>query len=212
MANKRQAKKRRKQAASPKINQTVNQLLNIDIADFNKLNEQQMRQAVQTLASAANKRIKTLKKRDMRTPALDALYRSGTGKFSTRGLDLNGLRREYAKAKTFLSAQSSTIRGYKNELKKTQTELANYGVNVDTNQLSDLFRVYAELSRNDKTIADREMKYQILQAIADEMNDTPTYEIDQLISRMQERIQTRYEESEALMNEFDGVSGFFELE
>lgn len=212
MSNKRQAKKRRKQAPSPKINQTVNQLLNIDIADFNKLNEQQMRQAVQTLASAANKRIKRLKKRDMRTPALDALYRSGTGKFSTRGLDLNGLRREYAKAKTFLSAQSSTVRGYQTELKKTQNELANYGVNVDTRQLSDLFRVYAELSRNDKTIADREMKYQILQAIADEMNDTPTYEIDQLISRMQERIQTRYEESEVLMNEFDGVSGFFELE
>ena len=212
MANKRQAKKRRKQAAAPKNRQTVSQLLNIDIAEFNKLNEQQMRQAVQTLASAANKRIKTLKQRDMRTPALDALYRSGTGKFSTRGLDLNGLRREYSKAKTFLSAQSSTIRGYKNELKKTQSELANYGVNVNTNQLSDLFRVYAELSRNDKTIADREMKYQILQAIADEMNDTPTYEIDQLISRMQERIQTRYEESEVLMNEFDGVSGFFENE
>ena len=212
MANKRQAKKRRKQAVSPQIKQTVNQLLNIDIADFNKLNERQMRQAVQTLASAANKRIKTLKQRDMRTPALDALYRSGTGKFSTRGLDLNGLRREYAKAKTFLSAQSSTIRGYKNELKKTQSELANYGVSVDTNQLSDLFRVYAELSRNDKTIADHEMKYLILQAIADEINDTPTYEIDQLISKMQERIQTRYEESEALMNEFDGVSGFFEIE
>lgn len=212
MANKRQAKKRRKQVATPKIKQSVNQLLNIDNTDFNNMNEQQMRQAVQTLASAANKRIKRLKKRDMRTPALDALYRTGTGKFSTRGLDLNGLRREYAKAKTFLSAHSSTVRGYQNELKKTQTELANYGVNVNTNQLSDLFRVYAELSRNDKTIADREMKYQILQAIADEMNDTPTYEIDQLISKMQERIQSKYEENEVLMNEFDGVSGFFELE
>ena len=97
---------------------SVKDVLNMDINTFSSLNLSDMRKVVGRLVSAGNKRIRTFEKAGENSPALRYINKSG-GKFSTKGKNLNELRREYARAKGFFESKTGNIKDWrkiKNEL------------------------------------------------------------------------------------------------
>lgn len=76
------------------------------------------RKEVSKLASMANKRIERLEKSDLTSsPAYQRLVRDGNLKFSVKGKTHNELQRELSKLKSFLLAETSTVRGVNGVLK-----------------------------------------------------------------------------------------------
>lgn len=96
---------------------TISDIMGIDLETFNKMGESDVRAVTSRLVSAGNKRIRTQEKHNVISPA----YRSlGSDKrFSTKlpsGISkqqrVNKLRQEFARARSFLSSKTSTMKGY----------------------------------------------------------------------------------------------------
>lgn len=136
---------------------SINDIMNIDLDTFNKLNERDLRIITSRLVSAGNKRIRSLEKHGIESPALQSL---GTDRrFSVRlpkGTDVhqvvNKLRSEFASARDFLSMKTSTIRGYKSYITNIKQEIAD-SMGVDIKDVSGdvLSRAYAILHKMQET-------------------------------------------------------------
>jgi len=96
---------------------TISDIMGIDLETFNKMGEKDLRAITSRLVSASNKRIRRLEKNNVSSPA----YRSlGSDKrFSTKlpsGTSkqqrVNKLKQEFARARSFLSSKTSTMKGY----------------------------------------------------------------------------------------------------
>lgn len=107
----------------------INDILDIDLDTFNHLKESELRALTSRLASASNKRIRRLEKHDINSPAVQGL---GDAKsFSTklpqdtkRENRVNKLRNEFARARSFLTSETSTIGGYKKYVARTYARLS----------------------------------------------------------------------------------------
>lgn len=85
------------------------------------------------LVSMANKRVRRLEANNLTDAPAYQQYIASGGKFSVRGKDYNQLQQEISRLQTFLSSQTSTIRGYNNVLK----EMAN-NTGIKYKNLADL--------------------------------------------------------------------------
>lgn len=92
---------------------TIAELIGLDVADVQRMTEKELRQAVSTMASAANKRILRLERTEMGklSPAYQAVEKRGA-RFSAAGKNINQLRNEYKAVRQFLQFKTSTISGY----------------------------------------------------------------------------------------------------
>lgn len=185
---------------------SVEQILNMDPATFNKLSLPEMRHVVGRLVSAGNKRLRNVERAGESTPATRRLIESG-GPLSTKGKDLNALKTEYSRAKAFLQSRSSTIREWKKIREQTAKELRNKGVEVDVDDLDPVLETYEKLKEIDPNVSAQSMKYIVMQEISMLSDDM---DLEDRVAYMAGRLQDLYEEQEALNNEFDGVSGFFD--
>lgn len=105
----------------------IKDLSNIDYVEVMKDRKQ-----ISRLVSAANKRIVRLKNNQLEdSPAMR--FVPDSGKFSIRNLHGNALRSEVARIRSFLKAQTSTIRGYDKLLK----DLADT-TGMDYNRVRDI--------------------------------------------------------------------------
>jgi len=76
------------------------------------------RKEASRLASLANKRVKRLEANNLTdSPAYQGYVKSG-GKFSVKGKSYNELQREVARMRTFIEANTSTVRGVNNFLRE----------------------------------------------------------------------------------------------
>ena len=97
---------------------SIKDILNIDLDTFNNLSESDLRKITSRLVSASNKRIRRLKEHEINSPALRGM--GDLESFSTR-LDesispqqrVNQLRHTFASMRSFLTSETSTIKGYK---------------------------------------------------------------------------------------------------
>lgn len=108
---------------------SISDIMNIDIDTFNKLGSQDLRRITSRLVSAGNKRIRSLEKKGIRSPAYRSIGESG--KFSVKmakGMNqqqiTNKLRQEYSRVRSFLSKKTSTIRGYNEYVKDVKEEIS----------------------------------------------------------------------------------------
>ena len=108
---------------------SIDDILNMDIDEFNKLNLSDLRKITGRLVSAANKRLRRFVASGVSTPATREVQRSG-GSFSTKNKPLNALRGEFARAKAFLSAKTSTRQGYEKTAKTFLQQMQSYGVDI----------------------------------------------------------------------------------
>lgn len=109
---------------------SIEDIMNIDFDELNKLSRSDLARLTSRLTSTANKRIKRLLKSDVNeiSPALSSIsQRLGKGKdtafFSVKGKDVNQLRNEFARVKYFLNLKTSSITGTKKLKKETYKRL-----------------------------------------------------------------------------------------
>ena len=189
---------------------SVQDILNMDIDTFNKLNTSDLRKVVGRLVSAGNKRLRSFERADERSPATRHVAKSG-GKFSTKGKDLNALRSEYMRAKNFMQAKTGTRKGWKQVKRETIASFKKYGVEMTESQFDDVWTAYEELKELSPEVANRGLKYSVLKDVADMVTDT-NKSSDEIAMALNENLSRIYEEQAGLNNGVDGVSGFFEIE
>lgn len=189
---------------------SVQDILNMDIETFNKLNKTDLQKVVGRLVSAGNKRLRAFERKGESSPATRHVTKSG-GKFSTKGKDLNALRAEYTRAKNFMQSKTGTLRGWKQVKKETIRGLKKQGVNMNESQFDDVWKAYEELKELSPEVANRGLKYSVLKDVADMVTDT-NKSADEIAVTMHDNLSRIYEEREELSDGIDGVSGFFEIE
>lgn len=189
---------------------TVQDILNMDINTFNKLNTSDMRKVVGRLVSAGNKRLRSFERAGESSPATRHVEKSG-GVFSTKGKDLNALRAEYTRAKNFLQSKTGTRKGWKQVKNETIQGLKKQGVEMTESQFNDVWTAYEDLKELSPEVSNRGLKYAVLKDVADMVTGT-NKSADEIATALHKDLSRIYEEQARLNNGVDGVSGFFEIE
>ena len=189
---------------------SIDDILNMDIVDFNRLSEKDLKLVVGRMVSAVNKRLRRFAKKGISTPATRALMKSG-GVLSVKGKNANQLRKEYARARNFLNMETSTQKGYKKVQEKITDTLQQRGVNVEPDELDELFEVWNDLIEIDPSVSLNKDKYQLMQDIANMPDDI---NVSEKIQKAKERYTEIYEQQQEEFGKevtLYGVSGFFEI-
>lgn len=189
---------------------TIQDILNMDNATFNKLNESEMRKVVGRLVSAGNKRLRSFERAEESSPATRHVEKSG-GAFSTKGKDLNALRAEYTRAKNFMQAKTGSRREWTKTRRETIEGLRKRGVEMSEKQFEKVWKAYEDLKELSPEVANRGLKYSVLKDIANMITDE-NKSADEIAVTLHENLSQIYEEQARLENGFDGVSRFFEIE
>ena len=168
-----------------------------------------LRQVVSRIASAGNKRLKRLEKSGLSSRAAESVQESG-GKFSVKGKTEDQLKSEFMREKEFFERKTSSITGIKEIQRETVKTLEERGVtSVSKDKISETFALYDKLKERDPSVANKNLKYAVINAIAELPDHMDT---EEKILAMQEQLHELYEEQEDLYNEFDDVSEFFDFE
>lgn len=143
-----------KRAQRPK-RPTIAQINNMDLGQINQTTRQEMALYVRVLADAANKRIKRLqaKSEDFRieSEALQAIERGGPrgqGKFSTANKTLPQLRAEFVRARGFLDAQTSTIKGTQKTIMRRKNSALGFLYQKDLAYRKEFFEIFNNIREN----------------------------------------------------------------
>ena len=178
---------------------SIEELMNIPQDEWEGLSKKDMRSVVQRLASAANKRVDRMQKNGISSPALRQLLENG-GRVSTKGKDLAALRAEFARAKNFLQSETSTISGYNKFVQDNIDALKEHDVDIDKKNFEDFWRVFDRIKEMDPSVENSALKYNIMQAIADEFDENDI-DVDYITERMLDQIDLIYESQEEIENQ-----------
>ena len=193
---------------------TVEQILDLPFSELNKMTESQLRTTVGRLVSAGNKRLRRFEAGRGKLP--NAGMQGGTYeeiKFSTVGKDKQQLLEEYKRARGFMRAETSSLTGVKKVEKKSVEALKGYGVNIEglsQKNYDRFWQAYDKLKEVDKTVADKNYKYAVLNEMNKMVKGKKWFNVDKLVRDMQAKIETIYKENAQVANA-SGTSGFFEV-
>ena len=183
-------------------------ILNIDLDTFNKLSESELRAITSRLVSASNKRIRRLEKHDINSPALQGLGKQKT--FSTKlpkdtakQQRVNQLRSEFARSRSFLTSETSTISGYKAFAKRTRKRIASelHMTEKQVEQSLDLNRLYDILHKAQQrgiisSYRGSKGSVQARNQIAEILIENPNIDEDYLLDYFEENVDAYYEQEE----------------
>ena len=185
---------------------SISDIMNIDIDTMNKMGESDLRRVTSRLVSAGNKRIRAIERKGIITHA----YRNlGTNtRFSTQvGENLSGsqrvnkLREEFSRAKRFLSAKTSTIRGHKAVIKAVKEKLSeSTGLSMkEINKINitkgfEIFHKLQESGRIPSKGSKGSDKFR--DYIISQMHENPDLSEEGLMERVTQHYQEIYEEQE----------------
>lgn len=106
---------------------SVEQLLKDGSAHLHQYREDNLRAIVNRLASAGNKRLRRAESSGLTdSPAYQAVQASG-GKFSSKGKDLEGLKAEFLRLKSYFTDYTSTQQGWKNVKEESERKARQAG-------------------------------------------------------------------------------------
>ena len=185
----------------------ITDIMNLDWDTVARMKRPELSKIVSSLASAANKRIRRFERAGEISPA--TRYAEKAGKFSVAGKNVNQLRSEYSRAKTFLQEKSSTLREWKVTKKETVNTLRSMGVNIPDEEVSDVMKVYGKLKQEFPDIAESNIYAPAIQEIYDRLNagDDPDAIIDAAKKQMIQGYEHRERENYDYIT--GGVSDFF---
>lgn len=149
------------------------QLLSMDENQFNRLNEQEMRKAVRTLAIESGKRFRELEsiEDDFISPALTRI-RKGGGKITSAGKNLNQLRKEFMRAKSFLTDQTSTAGSFAIFRADLEYELQKNSVMLTDAQYKRFWQAYDKLTEVHKDLENiTSFKYEVMRTIIEQVDE-----------------------------------------
>lgn len=116
---------------------SIKQILSMDIDTFNNLTESEVRAVTRRLVSAANKRMRRIEKAGAWSPKYqEAVERGG---FGVKGKTESQVRGEFRALKSFLKAESTTLKGARKFVKDVKGRLESKGFeDVETSDLPRL--------------------------------------------------------------------------
>lgn len=186
---------------------TTKELLNLSSSEISKMKKTELRKVVQTLASTANKRLKRLATKGISTPSSRQVLQ--VGKISTKNKNINQLRAEYIRAKNFLQAKTSTITGFKKFQKEVKANLVQKGINISTENLDDVFKIYEKLKDMKPEVAEKNLKYVSIQEINELLIGGKTER--EILNTLNESLSELYEQEQEL-DDYASISDFFTIE
>ena len=183
----------------------VKDLLNLSWDDIRKMKRADLGKIVTQLSSAANKRIRRFKEKGEVSPSV--MYAEKGGKFSGRGKNINQMRAEYVRIKTFMSQKESTLRQWESIKTETMKTLESRGINIQREDFNEIMKLYGEVKSNFPDITDPVIYGPALQEIAERMKNGE--DIDIIKDAAKSLMIEGYENMERSNNAFEsgGVSG-----
>lgn len=186
-------------------------LLKLTINELNTMSAKDLRQAVSKLSGVANKRYDRLVNANVPSQAKMAV--EDEGRFGTKGKNLQQLRAEYSRVKSFLSNQTSTVTGARAWVGKSiQGFKSQHGITITPSQFEKIMRAYNKVRKVDKAFEARTFRYALIEAIQEMVEvDKEGMNVDELVAEMLKNLDDVYENlaEEQAENEQSGVSGFF---
>lgn len=170
---------------------SINDIMKMSMSRFEEYTPIQQREITSRLASAANKRLRTLQKSDIENPATIRLNMSG-GKLSVRGKTGDELKQEFFRARQFLQSKFSK----KSEWKKFEKKINE---NYDNRENMGLaFSYFDILQETDPNISMIREKYRLVDTIADYIKEGNN--ADEIIRKSKEYLDKRYLEEQERYN------------
>lgn len=121
---------------------TIQDIIDIDMDDIIRMDTKSLKAITNKLVSAANKRLRRLKTSDYGT--LSPVYRKDP--FSTRGKkSRSALIKEYKEAKTYLTAKTSSVRGWNRYRGEMETRI---GGKLPKGKAKKFWRVYRKFAES----------------------------------------------------------------
>ena len=191
---------------------SIKEIMNIDLDTFNRLGQKDLRAITSRLVSAGNKRIRRLEERGINSPAYmglgsDARLSIDFGK-GIKGSQLTSkLRQEFSRARSFLSASTSTIKGYQQyQTKLRETFEEKTGRTLSSGELSNAISILHKLQESGK-IAGRGTKGSdfALQQIFEVMESNKDFSELAITQRTLKEYRTEYEKEPQKQFEIIGV-------
>ena len=166
----------------------INELINLDINDVQKLKRSDLAKVVSQLSAAANKRVKRLSQTAVGelSPAYQRALQHG--KFGAAGKNINQLRNEYAEVRNFLKLKTSSVSGWKKVRKNTENRLGSKFTSVD--QEKRFWRAYRQLEADNYGAVHAVGSTESQRLLSQEMEQNTS---DDLIDRMLDRLDEEYE-------------------
>ena len=192
---------------------TIQDIMNMDWEQLNRLSTKEMKQVTSRLVSASNKRIRRLEKTERGTSSFAYQSVESRGrKFSVRGKNVGQVKQEFARAKQFLGYKTSTVKGWKEYRKKVEerTGYATEGESINWSEKTwgKYWKVYRRFEETHGGTFKKGDSDRIQQMLTEIMNSNDKRKSADSFQRM---IEDEYEdlyESE----EFDDIDDYFDID
>lgn len=187
---------------------TISDIMGMDIRDFNRLKESDLRAVTSRLVSASNKRIRRLESKSIKSPAYrslgtDVRFSTKLPKGTSREQRVNRLRQEFSRARNFLSSKTSTMSGYKEYVSDIKDEISkSLGKNVRDVDIGKAFERLHKLQERGVIPSSSGVKgsskgsIHARDYIVEQMMDNPEITDDEIFELTQEDYNDYYEETE----------------
>ena len=142
---------------------SIEEVARMPISKLTSYSPAEQRELVSRLGSAANKRLRTLEKADIKNSAVLRLEQGG-GKISVRGKTGDELVKEFTRAREFLMSRFSQKREWE-KVVKTMQEKAPIVKDISSKSLSTAFGYYDILREEHPELVKRKNKYEIIERI-----------------------------------------------
>lgn len=183
-------------------------IVKLDPDVISRFDKGAMKTAVSRLAKNANRRIGEFRARGMESPATRWVKKSG-GDFSAKGKSFNQLRSEFRRASDYLTAQTSTVKGYNNLKGEIYYKLEKYDVEVTTRDYEKFWRAYERLKETNPAVKDKSLKYKVLSHISKMIQTDRRWGAKTIASNISGRIDEIEKEANDNARDDPGVSQYF---
>lgn len=175
-------------------------LVDISVDEFNRMNKSELKAATQILASAGNKRIKRMQEAGKVSSSAEYVLKKG--KFSTAGKTFQQLKNEFMRAKQFMESKTGSLAAMTKLEKKSISALSEAGVSgVTSENYGEFWRAYEELKRAAPQVANAGMKYLVLQEIADKQREGLSF--DEVVAEVRGNLDDIYARSQGWVEDFN---------
>lgn len=187
---------------------TTEFLINMTQRDIESMSRAELAKAVTQLEDVATKRINRIYQNDkLYSPAANYIVRTG-GFSGVRGKDLDQVREEYLRVRTFLRSETSTVKGAKEYVTQTWERLAE-DTGITQKELrqklspEQIGKIYDTIHRMQSVDASIALDYGNIQKQAvQEVYQNPDISKDELFERLSAASEQEYEESARGFNLF----------
>lgn len=187
-------------------------LINMTQRDLESMSRAELAKAVTYLNDVATKRINRIyANENVYSPAANYIVRTG-GFEGVRGKDLEQIREEYLRVRTFLRSETSTVKGAKEYVTNTWERLAeDTGLTekelqkkLTPEQIGNIYDTIHRMQSMDASIA---LDYGSMQKQAVQMvYENPSISKEELFERLAEVSQQNYEEAARGFNLFSNFA------